>query len=399
MSVNKYANLPDIDTAQDVYETEDVFPSSQVHGDSSDEEGASSNRPSTIRVRNGEGIANKEELDSSNLIGADEAKKSRSHYAYPPSPTSSVSSVDESGKHSRPVPLSHRLRTLQAELSALELELADPSNPLLQQEKDRENVDFGWLIRGTVDVRGRLEKIKKDKEGRGKLVGVVLGENTAKTTKKEGEEKEEEEETQPNGENEAEPKVGGFQDLVEMDRRVGELEKLVGSSTSILDETSPLPPPLLTLITRVNSQLAVLTQPRHLDGISRRLKMLLSDLDRASAQQAQRRQGNAPGAGGHEDPQLVALVHRLGPMLPQIPHILTRLRTLSTLHASAGEFQGTLERVEREEMKTKEELKELESAVGTLEKSLEENRDVMKGNVEGLETRLNDLFRRFESLK
>jgi len=154
-------------------------------------------------------------------------------------------------------------------------------------------------------------------------------------------------------------------------------------------QTSPLPPPLLTLITRVNTQLSVLTQPRHLDGISRRLKMLLSDLDRASAQQNQRRQSSG-------DQQLIGILHRLGPTLPQIPHILTRLRTLSTLHASAAEFQGTLERVEAEEMKTKEELGELESAVETLEKSIAENREVIKGNVEGLETRLNEVLKRLE---
>ncbi|KAK7472866.1 hypothetical protein VKT23_000974 [Stygiomarasmius scandens] len=117
--------------------------------------------------------------------------------------------------------------------------------------------------------------------------------------------------------------------------------------------------------------------------------MLLSDLDRASAQQNQRRQSSG-------DQQLIGILHRLGPTLPQIPHILTRLRTLSTLHASAAEFQGTLERVEAEEMKTKEELGELESAVETLEKSIAENREVIKGNVEGLETRLNEVLKRLE---
>jgi len=151
-------------------------------------------------------------------------ERTRSHYAYPPSPTSSESSLEET---LRPVPLSHRLRNLQAELSALELELADPSNPLLQQEKENERSDFGELIRGVVDVKGRLEKIKKDKEGRGKLVGVILGDNA----------KAKEEETQVSAEPKTEAKAN-FQDLAEMDRRVGDLEKLVGSSASTLDEAS-----------------------------------------------------------------------------------------------------------------------------------------------------------------
>ena len=46
-----------------------------------------------------------------------------------------------------------------------------------------------------------------------------------------------EEETQVSAEPKTEAKAN-FQDLAEMDRRVGDLEKLVGSSTSILDEAS-----------------------------------------------------------------------------------------------------------------------------------------------------------------
>ncbi|KAF5370871.1 hypothetical protein D9758_002071 [Tetrapyrgos nigripes] len=381
------------DTAQDIYETEDVVQSSQVQGDSSDEELPSSNRPSAFRGKNGESAVNKEELDGSNLIAADEASKRfrkaerrrgkpRTQYAYPPSPAPSSSSAEEP---SHPVLLSHRIRKLQAEMTALEQELADPSNnPLLQQEKEHDNFDFGEMLRGMTDVKARLDKIKKEKEGRGKLVGVILGEKmTAKDEDKGAKPTEARDTTtQPD-----------FQNVAEMDRRLGELEKLVGSSTSILDEqTSPLPPPLLTQITRVNNQLSVLAQPRHIDSISRRLKILISELDRASNQRRQ-------SGGGQVDPQIAVLLHRVGPLLPQIPHILTRLRTLSTLHASAGEFQSTLERVEGEEEKTKEELEELERAVETLEKSLVENRQVMKGNVEGLETRLNELFKRLESIK
>lgn len=71
MSANKYANLPDIDTAPDVYETEDVFPSSETNGGDSD-----SDEPSGPRVRAQRGAdASKEELDDSNLITAQDASR------------------------------------------------------------------------------------------------------------------------------------------------------------------------------------------------------------------------------------------------------------------------------------------------------------------------------------
>lgn len=130
--------------------------------------------------------------------------------------------------------MSHRLRNLQTELAALETELADPSNPQLAKEREEENVDPGELIRGLVDVRARLEKINKGKEGRGRLVNVVLGngeviekEEINKAAKKDGEEGKK---VSDKGD------APDVRSVVEMDRRVGELEKLVGSSTTALDE-------------------------------------------------------------------------------------------------------------------------------------------------------------------
>jgi len=107
--------------------------------------------------------------------------------------------------------------------------LADPSNPLLHKEREEDNVDPGELIRGLVDVRGRLEKIRKRKEGRGKLVEVVLGEGEA------AEDGTEEWDKEGKIDKKAKEKPD-IRSVVEMDRRVGELEKLVGSSSASLDE-------------------------------------------------------------------------------------------------------------------------------------------------------------------
>jgi hypothetical protein len=73
-----------------------------------------------------------------------------------------------------------------------------------------------------------LDKIRKGKEGRGRLVGAVLGEDLAKTEAEEGSASKKEKEDH-SGKSE-------IQNIVEMDRRVGELEKLVGSSSTTLDE-------------------------------------------------------------------------------------------------------------------------------------------------------------------
>ena len=189
-------------------------------------------------------------------------------------------------------------------------------------------------------------------------------------------------------------------------------------------QLSPLPPPLLPLLTRLNAQMTILTQPRHIDAISRRLKLLLSDLERAHQQQqlpqphgqssgSQRKpsggQSVAPSVstvtGGHPaTPQVLAeqlapLVTRLAPSLPHIPHLLNRLRTLSSLHASAAELEGTLDALEKEQKATRNTLTELGTAIESVEKSLEDNRGVVRGNVESLEGRVEELMRRISGLK
>ncbi len=78
-------------------------------------------------------------------------------------------------------------------------------------------------------MKGRLDKISKVKEGRGKLVSAILedGDEDPKEERKAVEEKAGDEESQGHKE---------VKDIADMDRRVGELEKLIGSSSAALDE-------------------------------------------------------------------------------------------------------------------------------------------------------------------
>jgi nuclear migration protein JNM1 len=170
-----------------------------------------------------------------------------------------------------------------------------------------------------------------------------------------------------------------------------------------------MPTPLLPLLTRLNTQLTVLAQPRHLDNISRRLKLLLSDLDRlATANQQHRRSAAAAeGDGSTTAPaalpaslqeQLAPALARLVPALPQIPHILARLRTLATLHASAAQFSNALSGLEEDQRRSREALDALSQAVEGVEGSLGENGQVVKRNVTGLEERVDSLSKRLDAL-
>ncbi|KIY65924.1 hypothetical protein CYLTODRAFT_491918 [Cylindrobasidium torrendii FP15055 ss-10] len=358
----KYANLPDIDTAPDVYESEDPapVPLTTTHGE----------EPPTRKNANGND--NTDELDTREGPTQDAARekfrKAERRAERMRTMFEGEGGYDGDG---RKMSVGMRLKALQAELSALEADAA------VGQEDDG---DAGELIRGLVDVRSRLSALRR---GRGSLVAKL-------TNDVDGQVESSSPAPGPSTPASTDAKTG----LVGIDERVAQLERVVGSSTASLDELTPLPPPLVPLITRLNAQLTLLAQPRHIDSISRRLKLLLSDLDRSAHTHG--RKGAVASEPTHQ--QLLPVLDRLAASVPQIPHILTRLKTLSALHASAADFEQSLRTLEEDQKRSHSALAELDSALKHVETSLEENREVVKTNVEGLESRINALFARLESI-
>ncbi|SRR5258708_3959096 len=176
-----------------------------------------------------------------------------------------------------------------------------------------------------------------------------------------------------------------------------------------VSQSSPLPQPLLPHITRLSNVLTLLTQPRHVDSVSRRLKLLQTDLERYSNSNAKRQSTPAgqtagssasqPGTGstGNSSNDLAIVLSRLSPALPTIPHLLTRLRTLSTLHASASGFASSLATLEEEQKRTQASLEDLEAAITGLEKSFLVNVERVEGNLKGLSERLEAVQMRLKT--
>lgn len=118
--------------------------------------------------------------------------------------------------------------------------------------------------------------------------------------------------------------------------------------------------------------------------------------------------GTPPAASGGGEPlppdtlqkidALFALLPRLDPLLPLTPRLLTRLRSLATLHSSAATFGETLGDLKRDVERLDEGEKGLREVVDGLERSVSENEGKVRGNLEGLEGRLGDLVKRMEQL-
>ncbi|KAL7413223.1 hypothetical protein BDY24DRAFT_389350 [Mrakia frigida] len=447
MSSSKYANLPDIDTAPDVYETEDVPELGSRTGNFDDDDSHQTGPPSPTS-RNQEMDINKGQIDESSLPNMDSlnqrfgALASQTYTLYPSSlpfirphlPSSSIPSEhqypaqDLIPEHPRA-----RIRRLRYEMEELEkdLESAGPGEAAGEEpEEEKRGGGRADIMRELRDLKGRLVAVGGEGSGskgesgsgtgwEGKLKmlqeGRTNGEVGTTPTKEE--------------ENTVAATVAGSDErkVAELDKRLAELEGMIGVGNSGVDISSPLPTPLLPTLQKLDHLLTLLTQPRHLDAISRRVKLLLIDLDKAQQSQSNSSFSNSqkrrsitasssldPSSSQPPNPSsspsnltptqlsslttLFALLPRLQPLLPLVPHLLARLRSLASLHASAGEFASTLSNVERESIGLREGEKELRGVLEGLEASLKKNEEVMEGNLRGLGERVDKLGERVEGL-
>ena len=185
--------------------------------------------------------------------------------------------------------------------------------------KEELKEDSPELLKGVHDVRVRLEKVEAARESRGRLVDVVVTGSITRPTgtlpyayshgslprmdimsshpvsptlhgapalnRLEGSIHRREGSLSGSQSGLSHAKSEDVVDpvIAKLDSRLGELEWIVESSGAALDESLSLPPPLLPMLTSLNAQLTILTQSRTIDSISRRLKPLLTDLDRIAA--------------------------------------------------------------------------------------------------------------------
>ena len=224
------------------------------------------------------------------------------------------------------------------------------------------------------------------------------------------------------------------------DERLRTLERYVGSNEAEFDEvsnssffrrdlakrsqnqSSNVPQPLLATLTKLEHQLHLLTQPRHLDTISRRVRVLVTDLERVH--EARRKIGDtrplnialasgisistgpSTSISGDQLPPdalqkidgLFALLPRIDPLIPLIPNLLTRLRSLSTLHSSSTTFSKDIQSVEHSVETLNQSETFLRSLLEQLQESLTSNQEVVKSNLESLQRRVDDVVRRVENL-
>ncbi|KAJ3157272.1 hypothetical protein HDU89_002684 [Geranomyces variabilis] len=245
-------------------------------------------------------------------------------------------------------------------------------------------------------------------------------------------------------------KLAELAKLTQVESRLAALERLIGTHflqglegpnaavTHLLNESGSL----IGALHRLDSQLALLTQPRQLDAVAKRVQQLSADADRLADLRRKQTQEHAatmaaatatsvsdlafgslgrPGGGGAagslHDLQssaavaaatqteserrvnaLYALMEKLDPVAGVVPHLVARLRALRSLHAEAAIFAESLDAISNDQARMKESVQGVETAVSMLETSLRVNGESVGKNVEALQLRMERLSERVDAL-
>ncbi|WVW80447.1 hypothetical protein I302_102429 [Kwoniella bestiolae CBS 10118] len=413
---SKYHGLPDIDTAQDIFETPDepdtlLRPADNGLGD--DE--PSSNKPSSENI-DITGLPGRKNVEK--VFGRGIRRKDPKDLSFRPRlpplsrhtlSTYSSSSDDEEPSHQYKESSLSRLRRLKAELAELESEIssqpeASTSSAVAEgREGKRKSV---LPPKQPINLISELNGLK-DRLGRLDVDAVDDGEIVDGAGSSEWNERLKRLAVQPNSTGEETSESGGEMreySLGEIDKRLAVLENALGPIGEGINQNGPLLPTL----TKHSHLLSLLTQPRQLDAISRRIKLLLVDLDRAASTNKR-----GPTASESDQPssqvtlsqaeyqnlqQLFNLLSRLDGYLPIIQPLLIRLKSLNELHTDASTIAESLRHLKNQDKSNVAEIGQLQGILDKLNSGLDgavqgimRNWDSTEGRIRGLEERLKVL--------
>ncbi|KAF5541900.1 dynactin subunit 2 [Fusarium phyllophilum] len=200
----------------------------------------------------------------------------------------------------------------------------------------------------------------------------------------------------------------------DFDRRLLMLERGLGINASLMPESDAngLPRAILPTLDSMNKQISTLAEAStaNLDAISRRVRTLAQEQDKLNDSREKARllreelSRNGSSAQSDETEQeakinaLYGILPTIENLTPILPPLLDRLRSLRAIHSDAATASETLARIEKQQAEMATELKQwneglvkIEAAVKDGSMSIEKNKQVMEEWVKDLEERMEDL--------
>ncbi|KAH8891915.1 hypothetical protein GQ53DRAFT_719706 [Thozetella sp. PMI_491] len=205
----------------------------------------------------------------------------------------------------------------------------------------------------------------------------------------------------------------------DFDRRLLALETALGVGASAMPELDAkgLPRAVLPSLEALHKQISTLSEAStsSLDSISRRVRTLTHEAEtlekaRKSAKAAQEALVASGGAGAvetspPEESEQTAKINALYGTLPTIeslapllPPLLDRLRSLRAIHADAATASETLERIEKRQADMAADIQQWKGGLEKVEAAIQEGEAAMTGNMKVVEGWVKDLEEKMAKL-
>ncbi|KAG6098361.1 hypothetical protein E4U30_008047 [Claviceps sp. LM220 group G6] len=191
----------------------------------------------------------------------------------------------------------------------------------------------------------------------------------------------------------------------DFDRRLLMLEKTLGIGSSATETGSNgLLRAILPTLDGLEKQVSTLSQAStsNLDAISRRVRTLAAEQDKLNETREKAKtlreelgkQNPAPVDESEQESKIKALygiLPTIENLTPMLPPLLDRLRSLRAIHADAATASQTLERIESQQIEMTGELKLWKEGLEKVEHSMKDGETLMKENVKVMEGWIQDL--------
>ncbi|KAJ2832205.1 hypothetical protein GGI24_001317 [Coemansia furcata] len=192
-------------------------------------------------------------------------------------------------------------------------------------------------------------------------------------------------------------------DVTAMEARIAALERALGASSAQPARDAAVGHSLVDSVSRLRQQMDVLADPQRIDGIQRRVKQVLVDMDRLdlATTQAARADSSAPRiepATAKRIDELYEKLTAVDSLIELAPATARRLQSLATLHAEASEAVARVARIEREQAGAAEEVSTMKEIAESLKAAMGDNSATLAENMKHLDSRIYVLNSRLDSL-
>ncbi|KAI1248467.1 hypothetical protein MGN70_009665 [Eutypa lata] len=418
MALNrKYANLPDLDSAPDIYETPELtddtstVPTTAGHSysdnefdeDDEDDEGISRSR---LRIDQARSKFLPSQVDARDVDFSDRLNGKRKSYK-------TSNRRQRAGTEIGDLSDEEDGENLEGKIARLKREIEEAKEEYGRQKSDAQTT-APVQDADLVSLSRALEEITTISEG-----VIPSATQIARTPREPANEAAETPGFQPDGATYTITYAPSYEQshalakAADFDRRLVLLEQAIGITSSALPEreNNGLPRAIMPTLDTLQKQILTLSEAStsSLDSISRRVRTLTQEADqleksRKAAKAAQdaliSQGGNAPTDADNTEQTakinaLYGTLPTIESMTPLLPPLLDRLRSLRAIHADAATASETLEHLERSQSEMaadikqwREGLEKIEGAMGEGETAMQTNMQVVEGWVKDLEAKI-----------